>query len=167
MILSPSCFHLSLTSLLHNWEFFCIFNWKGNPEKGVIEILKSIFSATCSSSRYVWYVMFDSVVHIWYAKWTYIRFFVLCFYFLLFFFITFCCLFGCDILWCCRAMPRVKVKILCAIILLLSTLVQDNLPYRSANPEVCIIYMALVILLHVKHLLKCFGEGSCVSDGWI
>ncbi|KAG5392105.1 hypothetical protein IGI04_022068 [Brassica rapa subsp. trilocularis] len=57
----------------------------GNPEKGVIEILKSIFSATCSSSR---------------------------------------------------AMPRVKVKILCAIILLLSTLVQDNLPYRSANPEI-------------------------------
>ncbi|WZY96968.1 hypothetical protein YC2023_069297 [Brassica napus] len=57
----------------------------GNPEKGVIEILKSIFSATCSSSR---------------------------------------------------AMPRVKVKILCAIISLLSTLAQDNLPYRSANPEI-------------------------------
>ncbi|CAN6927689.1 unnamed protein product [Brassica oleracea] len=57
----------------------------GNPEKGVLEILKSIFSATCSSS------------------------------------------------W---AMSRLKVKILCAIISLLSTLAQDNLPYRSANPEI-------------------------------
>lgn len=33
--------------------FFCKFNWKGNPEKGVMKILKSIFSATCSSSWYV------------------------------------------------------------------------------------------------------------------
>ncbi|CAH8347235.1 unnamed protein product [Eruca vesicaria subsp. sativa] len=57
----------------------------GNPEKGMLEILKSIFSATCSSS------------------------------------------------W---AMPRLKMKILCAIISLLSTLSQDNLPYRSANPEI-------------------------------
>ncbi|XP_056844300.1 uncharacterized protein LOC108854015 [Raphanus sativus] len=57
----------------------------GNPEKGVMKILKSIFSATCSSS------------------------------------------------W---AIPRLKVKILCAIISLLSTLSQDNLPYRSANPEI-------------------------------
>ncbi|KAJ0242181.1 Uncharacterized protein HA466_0206780 [Hirschfeldia incana] len=57
----------------------------GNPEKGVMEILKSIFPATCSSS------------------------------------------------W---AMPRLKVKILCAILSLLSTLSQDNLPYRSANPEI-------------------------------
>ncbi|CAA7048419.1 unnamed protein product [Microthlaspi erraticum] len=57
----------------------------GNPEKGVVEILKSIVSATCSSS------------------------------------------------W---AMPRLKVKILCAIIKLSSTLFQDNLPYRSANPEI-------------------------------
>uniref|UniRef100_A0A1J3E3C4 UPF0505 protein n=1 Tax=Noccaea caerulescens TaxID=107243 RepID=A0A1J3E3C4_NOCCA len=57
----------------------------GNPEKGVVEILKSIFSATCSGS------------------------------------------------W---AMPRLKVKIFCAIITLSSTLFQDNLPYRSANPEI-------------------------------
>ncbi|KAL0796841.1 hypothetical protein Bca101_068218 [Brassica carinata] len=57
----------------------------GNLEKGVTEVLKSIFSATCSSS------------------------------------------------W---AIPRLKAKILCAIISLLSTLSQDNLPYRSANPEI-------------------------------
>ncbi|CAL9218434.1 unnamed protein product [Arabidopsis halleri] len=57
----------------------------GNPEKGVMEILKSIFSATCSSS------------------------------------------------W---ATPRLKVKIFCAIMSLLSTLSQDNLPYHSANPEI-------------------------------
>ncbi|KAG7649198.1 putative vacuolar protein sorting-associated protein [Arabidopsis thaliana] len=57
----------------------------GNPEKGVMEILKSIFSATRSSS------------------------------------------------W---ATPRVKVKIFCAIMSLLSTLSQDNLPYHSANPEI-------------------------------
>ncbi|CAA0284738.1 unnamed protein product [Arabidopsis thaliana] len=57
----------------------------GNPEKGVMEILKSIFSATRSSS------------------------------------------------W---ATLRVKVKIFCAIMSLLSTLSQDNLPYHSANPEI-------------------------------
>ncbi|XP_024006204.1 UPF0505 protein isoform X2 [Eutrema salsugineum] len=57
----------------------------GNPEKGVMEILKRIFSATCSSS------------------------------------------------W---AMPRLKVKIFCAIISLSSTLSQEKLPYRSANPEI-------------------------------
>ncbi|XP_019090742.1 PREDICTED: UPF0505 protein-like isoform X2 [Camelina sativa] len=57
----------------------------GNPEKGVMEFLKSIFSATCSSS------------------------------------------------W---AMPRLKVKIFCAIISVSSTLSQDDLPYRSANPEI-------------------------------
>ncbi|KFK35912.1 hypothetical protein AALP_AA4G052500 [Arabis alpina] len=57
----------------------------GNPEKGVMEILKIIFSATRSSS------------------------------------------------W---ATPRLKVKIFCAIISLSSTLSQDNLPYRSANPEI-------------------------------
>ncbi|CAA7035151.1 unnamed protein product [Microthlaspi erraticum] len=33
-------------------------------------------------------------------------------------------------------MPRLKVKIFCAIITLSSTLFQDNLPYRSANPEI-------------------------------
>ncbi|KAL1207085.1 hypothetical protein V5N11_004293 [Cardamine amara subsp. amara] len=57
----------------------------GNPEKGVMEILKNIFSAACSSS------------------------------------------------W---AIPRLKVKIYCAIISLSSTLSQDNLPYRCANPEI-------------------------------
>ncbi|CAH2036358.1 unnamed protein product [Thlaspi arvense] len=72
----------------------------GNPEKGVMEILKSIFSATCSSSWYVSpkdYTNLDA--HI-------------------------------------EAMPRLKVKIFCAIVLLSSTLSQDNLPYRSANPEI-------------------------------
>ncbi|XP_010500650.1 PREDICTED: UPF0505 protein-like isoform X2 [Camelina sativa] len=57
----------------------------GNPEKGVMEFLKSIFYATCSSS------------------------------------------------W---AMPRLKVKIFCAIISVSSTLSQDVLPYHSANPEI-------------------------------
>lgn len=59
------------------------------------------------------------------------------------------------------------MKILCAIISLLSTLAQDNLPYRSANPEVCIIYGSrhLITCKTFVEMLKCFGEGSCVSDG--
>lgn len=56
VILSPNCFRLSLflQSFIAEFFSFCIFNWKGNPEKGVMEILKSIFSATCSSSWYAY-----------------------------------------------------------------------------------------------------------------
>ncbi|CAN8303023.1 unnamed protein product [Cochlearia groenlandica] len=57
----------------------------GTLGNGVMDILKRIFSAACSSS------------------------------------------------W---ATPRLKVKIFCAIISLMSTFSQDNLPYRSPNPEI-------------------------------